>query len=429
MKSIKRKLMIYNVILIVLVVLSIVAFVSIRNAGEMTISIGIVIDMAKDLGISLLVVILLAGVASYFIGEKIVGPIEVAAEHLEKIAHYDFSEDFPEEYVERDDEIGLLGRSLNQITVNFRDILERIRRSSENLAKTSNELIEGSNQSSIALEQVANAIDEVASGAESQANNTEEGAIVASELENVVQRDAENMEELNKDFNHIHEVVSSGTLDINKLYEITGESELAVEDIYKIVLSFNESSKRIVEASEVIASIAEQTNLLALNASIEAARAGEAGRGFAVVAGEIGQLAEQSSASAAEIDCIIQEIQENSENAVKTMDRVKDISEEQVERVDESRGQYVLVGGRMEDIMRDFEKLKESQLEVDRIKNQMLEGMEDLSAIAEENSAATQEVSASIEEQYASSEEIVAMSDGLTQEAQALMDIVREVNI
>ena len=42
-----------------------------------------------------------------------------------------------------------------------------------------------------------------------------------------------------------------------------------------MILKTNESSNRIGQASEVIASIAEQTNLLALNAAIEAARAGK----------------------------------------------------------------------------------------------------------------------------------------------------------
>lgn len=82
---------------------------------------------------------------------------------------------------------------------------------------------------------------------------------------------------------------------MDRLYKKTEESNFAAQTVYEAVLKQSESSKKIEEASNVIASIAEQTNLLALNAAIESARAGEAGRGFAVVAEEIKKLAEQSN--------------------------------------------------------------------------------------------------------------------------------------
>ncbi len=88
--------------------------------------------------------------------------------------------------------------------------------------------------------------------------------------------------------------------------------------------ALEDSSARIMAASDVIHQIAEQTNLLALNATIEAARAGEAGRGFAVVAGEVKDLAQQSGTNSGEITSTLSEVRAHVSSAAAQVTGISD---------------------------------------------------------------------------------------------------------
>lgn len=367
--------------------------------------------------------------ASFFIGDRLASPIVSASEFLEQMAQLDFSVDVPEEFLARTDEIGMLAKSMETITLNLRNITEELAASSHQVAATSDQLSVFSSQSTQASEEVARATEDVAQGAADQAVNTERGATVADSLENVIGEDQRHMLSLNEDFNEIEKVVNIGLVDIDELDKITDESGRAIQDIYEVVLNFNESSNKIGEASGMIAAIAEQTNLLALNAAIEAARAGDAGRGFAVVADEIRQLAEQSTASTQEIDLIITDLQANSEEAVNTMNLVTDITDKQTKSVASNKDQYILVGDTMKEVRATIENLESSAREIDDMKSKIVDTLMELSAIAEENSAATEEISASIEEQHASSEEVLSVSEELNNLAGNLQEMILQITV
>jgi methyl-accepting chemotaxis protein len=376
-----------------------------------------------------IVILLISIVATYIIGDSMTKPIIRTIQHSEKIANLDITENIDEKYLKKSDEIGNLSKALQSITNSLREIIIEISDSSGQVSAASEELTANTQQTASAAEEVTKTVEEIALGASEQSQNTEKGSLKASLLGAIIEKEQGYVRSLNTASNKVKKVVSEGLVEIDNLYKITEENNEAAKEIYEVILKTNDSSTKIGQASSVIASIAQQTNLLALNAAIEAARAGEAGRGFAVVAEEIRKLAEQSSTSTKDIDKIVNELQSNAQDAVKTMEKVSDISKEQVNSVASSKDKYMLIAEATKQEEAVVNELNVSGEELQRIKNEILDALEKLSAIAEENAAATEQVSASMEEQSASIEEIAGSSESLSELAQNLQAIIGKFKV
>ncbi|WP_338114441.1 methyl-accepting chemotaxis protein [Tissierella carlieri] len=379
--------------------------------------------MTKGILISASIALLLSIAITYIIGILIANPIIEATRYSETLAIYDITQNISESFMSRKDEIGGLGKSMQNIAHNLRNMINEIRDSSEQVAAASEEMTATLQQSAISSEEISKTAQEIANGASDQALSTETGSSKATLLGEIIEKNLKYTRDLKTTSQQITDTISSGIKEIENLYEITEESNNASKAIQEVILKTNDSSIKIGQASSVIASIAEQTNLLALNA------AGEAGKGFAVVAEEIRKLAEQSSASTASIDEIVDSLQENSKNAVITIGRVSDIVNEQTQSVTNSKDKYMLIYEAMKSADREIELLNISGTEMENMKNEILDTLQNLSAIAQENSAATEQVTASIEEQVASMSEFVGTSETLSDLAQNLQSIIMRFKI
>ena len=385
--------------------------------------------LISNIIIASVIVILIVIVITFFFGNSFTKPIIQTAKSAEKIASLDISEDIDMRYLSLNNEIGTMAKANQSIIQNLRDIINEINNSSEQLASSSEELTAISGQTADAAQEVAKTVQEIAHGASDQARFTEDGSFKAVTLGENITKVKEYIGSVNSSSEKVSDVVDTGIVEINSLYEITNESTTAIEEIARVISDTNLSSKKIGEASSVIEAISAQTNLLSLNASIEVARAGEAGKGFAVVAKEIGKLAAQSKSSANTINGIVKELQDNIGIVVKTMERVTNISKEQAESVINSKDKYQLIAEAMQMTNKAVDQLEASGDIMDNMKEEIVDVLQNLSAIAEENAASTQEASATAQEETASVEEIANASEGLSELAQGLQLLVTKFKI
>ncbi|MEX3071129.1 methyl-accepting chemotaxis protein [Vibrio alginolyticus] len=128
--------------------------------------------------------------------------------------------------------------------------------------------------------------------------------------------------------NNALEKSSSCQVVLESLKNTVSNTRENVEDVSK-------DTENIHQILQTITGISEQTNLLALNASIEAARAGEAGRGFAVVADEVRHLATRTHTCVDEINKSLSALDQNIKLSTKNISSVIEQSDNVVGSVSE----------------------------------------------------------------------------------------------
>lgn len=275
--------------------------------------------------------------------------------------------------VRGNDEIGQMVRGFNQFIDVLRNLIEKIKKGSEELEHTAASVDNGVRAAgdkitgtSATMEQLAASMEEVSA---TVINITENIESIRKDITVMADKTGEGLERVDSIRQKAEGMKADATASqvsaADMVARISGELSTAIEQSKQV--------EEINKLTDEILSISSQTNLLALNASIEAARAGEAGKGFAVVADEIRKLADESRNTANGIQNISKMVTESVENLAGNAGKMLDFVNQ--------------------DVLNDYKGMVESGETYNEDAVQMNEMMQDLQSVAENLRRAANEIS------------------------------------
>lgn len=349
------------------------------------------------IGASVAVVIVCA-ILAWLIAGSTVNAIQKSIDVVGEVSKGNLSVRIDEAAANRSDEVGELCKYVEELRAQLAEIIGKLKTESGHLYSSSNRLHTTSQSANDAVGQVERAVHEIADGATSQADETQKATENVILMGNMVEETSAQVEELQRNAVEMQKSSEQASAILAELASVNQQTVDAIEVISQQTNTTNESALKIRDATNLITEIADETNLLSLNASIEAARAGEQGRGFAVVAAQISKLAEQSNESARKIEEIITSLIADSSKSVETMNNVRDIMTRQNENVKKTDEAFQIVKEGIDRSMDGVKYIADTTAKLDEARVNVVDVVQNLTAIAEENAAGTEETSASATE-------------------------------
>jgi methyl-accepting chemotaxis protein len=262
-----------------------------------------------------LLVVVLVSIAGILIQRSITRPLAAFMQFVGQVGAGDLTQ---QANTSSGDELGDLGRHLNQMVAGLKDVAGQTRLATANLNSSASEILASTQQQAAGTSEQAAAIQQTTSTMEEV---TQSGAQISERARQVASS---------------AEAASAASHAGLQAVETTSRSMEAIreqaEAVAENVVALSEKTQAIGEIISTVNDVAEQSHLLALNAAIEAAAAGEHGRSFSVIASEVKNLADQSREATVQVRAILLDIQKGINNSVM-------LTEEAVKRVDSGKQQ------------------------------------------------------------------------------------------
>lgn len=369
---------------------------------------------------------ILAIIIGFLFSNTFTKALNSLVEETKKIGSGDFT---VRNQVTAKDETGILASTINGMVEELGRLMENIQNISLQVSTSADTLASTAEETSATAEEVTTTVGQIATGASNQATQAEQGSLLVDQLSRQFKKLAGTTDSM---LHASQEVAQSNTIGITSIQELTEKTEtnkVAINKIENVILSLNEKVQAISTILQAISMISDQTNLLALNASIEAARAGEAGRGFSVVAEEIRKLAEQSSNSANGIREIVTDIQRESQHAVGVMQEVQNFTVEQMSAVSEVDKSFGAISQAIDTINEIIRQNTNEMKEASQSSHEIVEVLQNISAVSEETAAASEQVNVSMRETANAVEHVASTAEELNNFAGKLTQEIQKFKV
>jgi methyl-accepting chemotaxis protein len=348
-----------------------------------------------------------AMVIAYMLSGSIVGPVKGIIGAVDAAAGGDLT---VRADIKSSDELGKLGQDFNGMLDALKGFMQGVQDAVLKVSGYSEALAVASQESSASSQQMATSIQEMAQKTSLQFERTVRGKELTEDISARIKETAEQMEAILENSKRIKANTDKGIKIVEQLKARNEDSNRASHEIKQVFINLEESTGSIDGIIRDIDDIAAQTNLLALNAAIEAARAGEAGRGFAVVAEEVRKLADDSLRATSQVKAIVANIRENMASAQDAVNTGQEVAGLQNSAVQESIEFFRNISVDVDGVVESIGEISESSRSINISKEDLLEQINEVSALADDLASSTEQIASVTEQQAASSQQLAETS-------------------
>ncbi|MCJ2082751.1 methyl-accepting chemotaxis protein [Methylobacterium sp. J-090] len=328
----------------------------------------------------------------------IVRPLGAVTRFAERVGSGDLTDRVA---MQRHDELGRLGRTLNGMVAGLADLAQTNRTATSDLNAAAAEISASAQEQAASVEEQFAAVQETAATMD---EITQTGTQISKRAGDVIAT-AQNTAQTSRQG-------LRAVADTARAMEAIREQAEAVAGN---IVAVSEKTQAIGDIITTVNDIAERTHLLALNAAIEAAAAGESGRSFAVVASEMKLLADQAKAATGQVRTILGEIQRGINTSVM-------LTEEAVKRAAAGKARSDTTQRTIEEITAKVEESVQTFQQIVASTNQQQLGIEQVMGALQNIRQASQQTAAG-------TREVEAASTNLTELAQALMKLTERYQL
>ncbi|KIL21863.1 hypothetical protein C2W58_01136 [Bacillus pumilus] len=350
--------------------------------------------------VAALTLIVIAVFLNIGLTRSIVTPIKSLSYRAKQIAEGNLAVERMD--IQRKDEIGGLNESFNQMTDQLISLIKEISNVSSQVETFSIQLDDENKKLMESANQVSVSTDEMANGSQAISEDLQHGVSLIEKIDQHGRKNSERSQTVIQSTEDAIEAVESGKHTLTETKTAIEKNTHATRQIEQSAGEFTQYASGISAMAKTVSDIADQTNLLSLNAAIEAARAGEAGKGFAVVADEIRKLADESSNATRQIFDMVSHIERGIQSISQTVKEGVKLSLQQQDAMDKTSHSFEDIEIKAQHIKQEMAVLNDQIVQSTELGGQVLNSIENISAVVEETAAGSEEISASANEQLQS---------------------------